>query len=175
MSQTWLDPGFQLCLRDTRFGPALPRPGFTPEQGRRAPVFSNTSPTPPLQRELFPNSPRRNPGAGSQRPHSHHGTTPNQPPGRSCRKRPADPSLTEAAPRRELVAVAALHARGLASGRPGPEQSSTRHRFHSASVRREPNDRPLTISVVFLMHVTLGTPGARPSRTDDGVSTGERM
>lgn len=34
---------------------------------------------------------------------------------------------------------------------------------------------PPTISVVFLMHVTLGTPGARPSRTDDGVSTGERM
>lgn len=71
--------------------------------------------------------------------------------------------------------MAAPHARGLASGRPGPEQSSTRHRFHSASVRRAPNDAPPTISVVFLMHVTLGTPGARPSRTDDGVSTGERM
>lgn len=73
------------------------------------------------------------------------------------------------------MAVAAPHARGLASGRPGPEQSSTRYRFHSASVRRAPNDTPPTISVVFLMHVTLGTPGARPSRTDDGVSTGERM
>lgn len=95
LSQTWLDPGFQLCLQDTCFGPALPRPGFTPEQGRRALGFSNTSPTPPLQRELFPNSPRRNPGAGSQRPHSHHGTTPNQPPGRCCRKHPADSSLTE--------------------------------------------------------------------------------
>lgn len=176
MSQTWLDPGFQLCLQDTRFGPALPRPGFTPEQGRRAPGFSDTSPTPPLQRELFPNSPRRNPGAGSQRPHSHHGTTPNQPPGRCCRKHPADSSLTEGSTQAGAGGCGRPARPGSGFWPPGPgtilDPPPVPLRICEKGAQRPP---PPTISVVFLMHVTLGTPGARPSRTDDGVSTGERM